>query len=263
MFFQFVVILAILSVAFSSVSTPSSKCVSASLKENDVQGLGGLDLKCAFPFKIDDYTVGFRHSFGGDMNRGPEALFVKREFDINDGHMNVEAQYESADNMVSVAAKWVSDKLKLAVGLEGNTKDKLTNVELTSNEEVQGSKVRTTLGYDLANQKISGKSAITKDDTTVQVAYDTEDADPVLTISHKLDENNAVQPSLSLKDGKMKYGWLRKWEGGSLETTLYPGDKVTLQWDDDSSSGVWKTKATVPMNDIKGSKVSVSRDWKV
>lgn len=84
-----------------------------------------------------------------------------------------------------------------------------------------------------------------------------------MTVSHKLDSNNAVQPSLSLKDGKVKYGWTRKWEGGSLESTLYPGDKVTLEWDDDSSNGVWKTKATVPINDMKASKVSVSRDWKV
>jgi len=146
-----------------------------------VEGLGGLNLKLAFPFKIDDYTVGFRHNFAGDLHRGPEAIFVKRSFDAAEGTVTVDAEYESSNNLVSVAAKWVSDKLKLAVGLEGNTQDKITNVEVTSNEDLNGNKLKTTLGYDLTSQKLSGTAALNHDDTTVQIAYDTEEADPVVS----------------------------------------------------------------------------------
>lgn len=85
---------------------------------------------------------------------------------------------------------------------------------------------------------------------------------PQLEVTQQLDESNSVTPSISLKDGKLKYGYTRKWEGGSLDSTLYPGDKVTVEWSDNSATGVWKTKATVPINDVKGSKVSVTRDWK-
>lgn len=92
----------------------------------------------------------------------------------------MDAEYESSNNLVSVAAKWVSDKLKLAVGLEGNTQDKITNVEVTSNEDLNGNKLKTTLGYDLQNQRMHGTAALAHDDTTVQIAYDTEDADPVV-----------------------------------------------------------------------------------
>lgn len=139
-----------------------------------------MNLKLAFPFKIDDYTVGFRHNFAGDLHRGPEAIFVKRSFDAAEGTVTVDAEYESSNNLVSVAAKWVSDKLKLVVGVEGNTNDKITSVEVTSNEDVNGNKLKTTVGYDLTSQKLSGKAALSHEDTTIEVAYDTEEADPVV-----------------------------------------------------------------------------------
>ena len=58
MLFQLIVLLAIFQVIAAGVTAPTSRSVSASLKETSVDGLGGLNLNVAIPFKIDDYTVG-------------------------------------------------------------------------------------------------------------------------------------------------------------------------------------------------------------
>ena len=37
---------------------------------------------------------------------------------------------------------------------------------------------------------------------------------------------------------------------------------MSLEWADESASGVWKTTADVPLSDVRAVKVSVARDWK-
>jgi hypothetical protein len=237
--------------------------VSASIKDTSVEGLEGINLKGAFPFKYEDYTLGFRHSFGKSITKGPEAVFVRRTFDApSDSTVTLDAEYETGTNILSIAAKWATSKLGLSVSADGNTEDKLRNVEISTSDNFKGSKVAATVSYDLMNKKVTGRTSVSKEDTTLELSYDTEAADPVLEVSHKVNEENTLAPSISLKTGHTKYGWLRKWEGGSLETTLLPGDKVTMEWTDKSSSGAWKTKASIPVDNVKGSTVTVSRDWK-
>jgi len=261
MLFQLIVLLAVLQVIAAGVSAPTSKSVSASLKDTAVDGLGGLNLKVAFPFKVDDYIVGVRHTFSNALST-PEAVFAKKSFDVADGTATVDAEFAPGSNVLSVAAKWVSNKLRVTLGAEGNSQDKLKSVEISSSESIQGSKVCSTVGYDLQSKKISGKAAITKDDTTVKVSYDTESQDPVVEVLHKIDDSNSLNPSVSLKDFSVRYGFIHKWDGGAIDASVYPGDKVSVEWADESKSGVWKTTANVPISDVRGSRVSVSRDWK-
>lgn len=264
MFARLFAILAVLAVAFAGVATPSSKSVSANLKESD--GLSNLNLKCAFPFKINDYVIGFRHKFSNDaLSYKPDAVFVKKTFETGDlGSLQVDAELESHNYVFSAATKWISDKWKIAFGLEGNTKDMLTNVDFTSDDSIQGTNLKTTLGYDLKTKTAHGKSAITMDDTTVELAYDTGKGDPELSVLHKFNDQNAIQPSVSLLSREVKSKYVRSWDSGSLATTLHPSNKlVVLEWNDISPTGVWKTKATVPLADVKSAKFSVSRDWKV
>ena len=82
-----------------------------------------------------------------------------------------------------------------------------------------------------------------------------------LSVDHRLDRSNIISPSISLRTGSIKYGWLRKWSGGSLKTSLHPGEKVSFDWRDESETGTWNTHADIPLDDAKKSKVSISRDW--
>ena len=70
-------------------------------------------------------------------------------------------------------------------------------------------------------------------------------------------------PSVTLNTRKVKYGWLHKWSGGSVESTLYPDNRVmVVDWLDEGTNGVWKTKAQIPLCEPKKTKISVSREWK-
>lgn len=210
MMLQLVVLLAVLSVAFGGVSTAKVVCilnvhlyccrlhlmsyftlkfrhyfciqtVSASIKDANVEGLEGLNLKINVPFKVEDYTVGVRHTFGNSLKSGPEAVFVKRTFDTSQGSVAVDVEYETANNVFNVATKWVSDKLHLTLGLEGSSNDKIKSVEIANSEDVKGSKVDTKLTYDVLSRKISGESSVERDDTRVKLTYDTEEKDPVVS----------------------------------------------------------------------------------
>ena len=82
-----------------------------------------------------------------------------------------------------------------------------------------------------------------------------------MAVSHQLDAKNAFSPSVSLKNGAVKYGWVRKWSGGSADLKLTPGDKLTVEWKDQGANGVWTTKAEIPVNDQAKSKISFAHDW--
>jgi len=127
---------AFIAVTFAGIATPSAKSVTANLKESD--GLDNLNLKCAFPFKINDYVLGFRHKFGTDgLTYKPDAIFVKKTFETGDvGSLTVDAELASKDYVFSAATKWISNKWKVAFGLEGNTKDLLTNVDFSSDDSI-------------------------------------------------------------------------------------------------------------------------------
>ena len=59
----------------------------------------------------------------------------------------------------------------------------------------------------------------------------------------------------------MKYGWTRKWSGGSADLELTPGDKLNIAWKDQGANGIWTTKAEVPINDQAKSKISFAHEW--
>lgn len=86
-------------VCLTTSSTTSTRCnqVSASVKETSVNGLEGLNINVAAPFKFQDYVVGFKYALG-NIKRAPESLFAKRSFDTSEGQFTVDSDYTIADN---------------------------------------------------------------------------------------------------------------------------------------------------------------------
>ena len=106
--------------------------------------------------------------------------------------------------------------------------------------------------------------------TTLQLKVNSEDVDPVLSVSQEINPSNIIAPSMSLKSGSMKYGWTRKWAGGKLCSTLEPNEEVVINWQEDAVNGngsAWNTKVVIPIDGGLSSiasapmKVSVSRKW--
>lgn len=259
--------LAFIVAACNANAVATSKSVSASIKETKVDGLEGLNLKLAFPFKFDDYVIGFKTTLTGN-HKAPETLFAKKTFATNvkdisasDGTATVEADFNTRSNVLSVAAKWVSDALGATVRLDGNSRDNLEKVGLSTSRKVDGKNVGVDLEYDVKTEHVDATASVAVDDTAVEVSYNTKDKNPTVAVSRKIDSNNQVSPSISLKDGSITYKWTRALKGGKLESTLHPGDKVIVDWTDNGSDGAWKTSAEIPLEDRKNAKVSITRDW--
>jgi hypothetical protein len=259
MFFNLIVLLAILSVAFGGASDSAS--VSASVKDTNVNGIEGLNVNIAAPFKFQDYVVGFKYAVG-DLARAPESVFAKRTFEADDGsNVSVDGSYNLADKILSVAARWSSDKMSMSLGADADSKDKLTSVSFSKDTNIKDNKLTIRGAYDLLKKKISGDGTLDVDNGSLNVAYDTEDQDPVLSVNRAINANNEFSPSVSLKSGDVTYGYTRKWDGGSLASKLFPGDRVELEWTDKGSGGSWSTTANVPLDNKANTKVSFSRDW--
>jgi hypothetical protein len=118
------------------------------------------------------------------------------------------------------------------LGAIGNSADKLVSVRAQTTQTVEGKNVVINGAYNLLKKCVSGSAELAVDDTIVKLAYDNVDKDAKLSVSQKIDDNNTLKPSISLKSGDMSYGWLRKWTGGSVDTTYLPGDKVNVEWKD-------------------------------
>lgn len=241
---------------------PSQPKVSASLQDTSINGLEGLNLNVAVPYKFQDYIVGFKYALG-NFKKAPESLFASRTFDTPvDGSATVDADYNLGDNSLNVATKWTSSKLGLTVRAEGSTKDKLKTVGADKSLDVQDYKLKFTAAYDLLKTKLSGSAAVSVDKADVKVCYNTVDQDPVLCVNYAADANHDVSPTISLKSGELSCGVTRKWVGGFLKAKVTPNTKMlNLEWRDDGASGSWTTKADIPLENQANTKISFSRDW--
>jgi len=218
-------------------------------------------LNIAAPFKFQDYVVGFKYALG-DLKKAPEALFAKRSFETGgDGKVNVDTEYNLIENTLNVAAKWTSDHFGLSLAADGDNKQRLRNVEVSKTMPLRDNQLSLSAAYDLLLKKISSSANIKADQTSVDLKYDSEDRDPVLSVSRSLDANNEISPSIALRSGEMSYGYKRNWNGGSLAGKLFPGDKVALEWKDNGAQGTWVTGVEVPLQDRSNTKVSFSREW--
>lgn len=255
-----VVLLCFLIAAFANAG-PASQTLSASVKDTQVNGLEGLNLKWSAPFKVQDYVVGFKYSLG-DFKKVPDSLFANRSFNTVEGVADVEADYNVAGRVLEVAAKWTSDKLGLSVAATGNSRDRVTEVSASTNQDIRGNKVTLSGTWDRLKNKLDFSTrANLENNLAAQVDYDTVDRNPVLSVSYKVDDKNTVTPAVSLKDGDMSYRWNRKINGGALDAKFHPGDNLEVEWSDNGSNGVWSTKANIPVNNQAGTKISFSREW--
>jgi len=261
MFFRFIVLFSVLACVLGGA--PSSKSVSAAVKDTSVNGLEGLNINWEAPFNFDKYVVGFRYHLG-NLKKVPESLFAKRSIETTgvEGTATVDADYNINSKVISADAKWVAKGRDLEARAKANSEDRVTEIGLSTSQDVEGKKVLLSADYNLQKKKLAGSAKVTIDDTTAEVKYDNVDKDAVLKVSHKVDAKNTVEPSISLKSGHMTYGWTRAWNGGSVETVYNPGETVDVTWKDNGANGVWNTKASIPVDDHAATTVSFSRDWK-
>jgi hypothetical protein len=220
----------------------------------------GLNIKWEVPFKVQDYVVGFKYSVG-DLKKTPDSLFAKKSFSTGDGTAKIDADYGVDSKVLGVEAEWESEKLGVKVSVVGDSKDRLTEVGLTSTQTVKDAKVKLGGVYDVLKKKLNLSAKTSNDDMAAEIKYNTADKDPVLKLSKKLDDNNCVAPSISLKTGDVSYMWNRKFTGGELEANFHPGDNLVLEWTDQGTNGEWVTKADIPVDNQAGTKVSFSRKW--
>jgi hypothetical protein len=245
--------------AFIAVAT-AGKSISCST-DAMVNGIEGLNVKWEVPFKVDEYVVGFKYSLS-ELKRAPQTLFAKRKFEVNDDmSANIDAEFNVADKTLEVAMDWVSDKAGIALSALADSKEMLKKVGASTSNSFSGFNIDLSGKYNLLSKVTDVTGKLKKDDTTASVKYNTDDKDILLSVNHDLDSRNSLEPQISLTTGDITYGWTRKWNGGSLNSKYHPGDKAEFKWIDNGVSGTWTTKAEVPLENTKNTKVSFSRDW--
>jgi hypothetical protein len=228
--------------------------------DSTVAGIEGLNLKWEVPFKVDDYVVGFKYSLS-EMKKAPQSLFAKRKFEIGDSSATVNADFNVQSKVLEVATSWASDRAGVAISALADSREMLKRVGASTSRTIGGFTLGLAGKYDMLKRSSEFSTKLSKDETAAEFRYNTEERDVVLSVSHDLDTNNALTPKISLTTGDVTYGWTRKWNGGSLASSYHPGDKAEFIWVDQGTGGIWRTKAQVPLEDPKKTKVSFTRDW--
>jgi hypothetical protein len=85
--------------------------IAATVKDTNVDGVEGLNIQWAAPFKFDDYVVGFRYALG-NMRKSPQSLFAKRTYEtpVIEGAATIDMDYVLDSKVLSVESKFVSKK---------------------------------------------------------------------------------------------------------------------------------------------------------
>mmetsp|Transcript_841 Transcript_841/g.491 ORF Transcript_841/g.491 Transcript_841/m.491 type:complete len:261 (+) Transcript_841:74-856(+) len=258
MIFNVVILLVVLAIVASGM--PNKPTLTANIRDTNVDGLEGLNLKLVAPFKVQDYVVGFRYAVAG-LKTLPESLFARKSFDVADTTVDVDADFTVANNVLKVGARWNSEQYGVTVTANADTESKFKDIGVSKRLDINGNRLTVSGVYDLLKKSARGTAVVDADATRVRLSFDSDNQDPELSVTRNIDDNNSVSPSIRLRSGKMTYGFARNWRGGSVAGRLHPGDKVTLEWRDDGAAGSWVTTADVPLANTKATKVSFTREW--
>eukprot|EP01033_Poteriospumella_lacustris_P003135 gene3135-2308_t len=258
MLFSVTVLLVVL--ALVAAELPSKPTLSANIRDTNIDGLEGLNLKLVAPFKVQDYVVGFRYALAG-LKTLPESLFAQKSFDLGESTLDVDADFTVANNVLSVGTRWNSDQYGVSVTANADTESRFKTVGVSKKLDLKGNRVSLSGVYDVLKKSVRGAAVVDADATHVKLAFDSENQDPELTVSRNIDDSNSIHPSIRLRSGKMTYGFTRHWEGGSVTGKLHPGEKVSVAWRDHGAAGSWVTSADVPLGNTKATKVSFTREW--
>lgn len=236
--------------------------MSAAIKDTTVDGLEGLNINIAAPFKVQDYVVGFKYMLG-DLKKAPESLFARKSFDtFADGSITLDADFNMKDNVLDVEGEWKSKEYSLNIFAKGNNADQLQRVEAEKEFSIDGKKFTLKGMYDFSKKLWKGAANYKFDDgVAFDIECDTDGKAPRIELTKAIDDQNEVSPAFNMATGKLSYGYKRKWSGGSLKAFLSPGDKIDLELKDEGSTGTWKVNTAIPLEDGAKPVVSITRDW--
>lgn len=227
----------------------------------------------SMPFDVKDWKVGFHYNNILKLTKElPSKLFFKRTFPLSDiagsdaaGTATFNSHIDPNNKRINVDISVNNDEGTFNVNAGGSLSSKeVDELELSFSTKSIKDGLTLASGFNYFNKKLFGSAAYDVYDTTsVKLTLDNVDMDPVVSVAHKIDDHNMIKPTLSLKTYGLNYQWLRKWNGGNLETTWYPNDKIELNWSDDAKDGKWNTKVVIPQSDTSKTQVSVKRNWEL
>ncbi|RYG66617.1 hypothetical protein EON64_09350 [archaeon] len=215
------------------------------------------------PFNFADSLFGFRYAVDlSNTKVTPDSVFFRKSVQTgSEGVLKVEGDYEVGKNRLAASARWASSKLGLDLGLDLDSQNYVNKVDLSKSLAVDDKQVTLSGSYDLRSQAVAAGVDIKVEQTNFGLAYDAADKDVELSVSHHIDANNVVTPSVR-SSRQVGLGLLHSWAGGSVKTKYtYPQDRLSVEWRDHGVSGTWLTKAELSVRDVKQTKFSLSRDF--
>lgn len=125
--FNFVILF--LTLAVVSASKPVVPTVSAAIRDTSLEGLEGLNLKIAIPYRFQDYLVGLKYTVG-DFRKLPDTLFAVKSFDTPlDGKVKFDTEFSVEDKRLGLNVDWESNALDLTASAAVDSIDKLKRGE--------------------------------------------------------------------------------------------------------------------------------------
>jgi len=113
----------------------------------------------------------------------------------------------------------------------------------------------------MLKKSFESTTSLNADSATVSVDFNGADKEPRITIDYDIDDRTSISPSVTGVGSSADVTLTRKWDGGSIASTVDMDKNLKLTWKDSGVGGGWTTVADLPLNDRSATKVSLSRDW--
>lgn len=133
----------------------------------------------------------------------------------------------------------------------------MNKIEVDKGFDALGGRVSITPRFNVASSDADVTLAYDSDDTTVTI--DASQSQQKLTVSQVVAEGHRLTPSVT-SNGDVSLAWKKDLDGGdSITTTVTPGDKVNMKWED----GPWTAEFDTPLNGFKTEGLSVKINRKI
>jgi len=239
----------------------TTKTISATVSESTISSIDGLNIKFTLPFEWNDAIVGLKYTLN-NIKSLPDSLFYRKSIELNtDNKLSFDADYSLADQKIELTTVLDNKQTGLTGKLVTDNVNLFTKVGLKLKKSIQDYQVTIDSFYDKLKNNYDINTKVTKDRITTDLAYNTVENNPILSVSVDIDDVSSIAPSISLTTGDISYKYSRKLSAGSISGKFIPDDKVEVEWKENVSNGVWITKADIPLDRSKSTKIALTKQW--
>jgi len=232
--------------------------LSLMIRDGSFANIGGLDPSLSWSGSCRSGDIDLAYGIDAvalptnDICSLPRSIWGKASTSFSGWDVSACAEISGKDlNNADVDIDAVNDDLSLHFEASTGNGFNVHRVEATKTFEEDGCRVIVNPRYNVDTEESDFVLGYSKGKTDIRV--NTSNKEQVMTLSHQLDNDNRISPTLT-STGNMRLEWEhRLGENNSVTATLRPNESVDIEWKDSS----WTADINLPIDSTNSNRANV------